>query len=101
MTKTNLVTYRTNIMCFVFTAEGEKGKKTSQIQRNTSERFSEQKIKPQNEKFAHVFKQGFRSQTDKPKKGNLIRQEKKPFPPFTESFKQKKFSLTLHNETVA
>lgn len=49
MTKTNLVTYRTNIMCFVFIAEGEKGKKTSQIQRNTSERFSEQKIKPQNE----------------------------------------------------
>ena len=30
-------------MCFVFTAEGEKEKKTSQIQRNTSERFSEQK----------------------------------------------------------
>lgn len=53
-------------MCFVFTAEGEKGKKTSQIQRNTSERFSEQKIKPQNEKLAHVFKQGFRSYTDKP-----------------------------------
>lgn len=46
-------------MCFVFTAEGENGKKTSQIQRNTRERFSEQKIKPQNEKFAHVFKQGF------------------------------------------
>lgn len=88
-------------MCFVFTAEGENGKKTSQIQRNTRERFSEQKIKPQNEKFAHVFKQGFRSYTDKPKKGNLIRQEKKRFPPFTESFKQKKFSLTLHNETVA
>lgn len=77
MTKTNLVTYRTNIMCFVFIAEGEKGTKTSQIQRNTSERFSEQKIKPQNEKFAHVFKQGFRSYTDKPKKRNLIRQEKK------------------------
>lgn len=77
MTETNLVTYRTNIMCFVFIAEGEKGKKTSQIQRNTSERFSEQKIKLQNEKFAHVFKQGFRSYTDKPKKGNLIRQEKK------------------------
>lgn len=36
-------------MCFVFIAEGEKGKKTSQIQRNTSERFFEQKIKPQNE----------------------------------------------------
>lgn len=80
MTKTNLVTYRTNItLRAFFTAEGEKGKKTSQIQRNTSERFSEQKIKPQNEKLAHVFKQGFRSYTDKPKKGNLIRQEKKTF----------------------
>ena len=73
-------------MCFVFTVEGEKGKKTSQIQRNTRERSSEQKIKPQNEKFAHIFKQGFRSYAEKPKKGNLIRREKKPFPPFTESF---------------
>ena len=66
-------------MCFVFTVEGEKGKKTSQIQRNTRERFSEQKIKPQNEKFAHIFKQGFRSYAEKPKKGNLIRREKKTF----------------------
>ena len=76
-------------MCFVFTAEGEKGKKTSQIQiKGTHVNvFPNKKIKPQNEKFAHVFKQGFRSYTEKPKKGNLIRQEKKPFPPFTESFK--------------
>ena len=66
-------------MCFVFTAEGEKGKKTSQIQiKGTHVNvFPNKKIKPQNEKFAHVFKQGFRSYTEKPKQGNLIRQEKK------------------------
>jgi len=66
---------------------GEKGKKDLTNSKATRKLFSEQKIKAQNEKFAHVFKQGFQSYTGKPKKGNLIRQEKKIFPPFTKSFK--------------
>lgn len=45
-------------MCFVFTVEGEKGKKKirQKIKKEHTLTFSEQKVKAQNETFAQVFK---------------------------------------------